>query len=268
MLNKPERYGDSKIHKTKLASSIKSLKTAAINTFSLILLCTITPAAQANFFDMEYSAYAHLNGVNLSDSSQPTPDAQLTDTIVPFSGDSHGWVTAGGNLYAESNIIATAADPANDFYAQNYAEGYSTVNYLAATDITYNLSFDYSYLVDPQGPEGYASVWVYFRIRDRTDFSNLVLFDQSFYHNTIDGIAADTNSFAQQISLIAGHEYDFYYTVQTEGQVFQPTAASSGFGYGEITNLQIIATPIPAAVWLFGSGLLGLIGVARRKSAS
>jgi hypothetical protein len=26
------------------------------------------------------------------------------------------------------------------------------------------------------------------------------------------------------------------------------------------------AVPVPAAVWLFGSGLLGLIGVARRKS--
>jgi len=26
------------------------------------------------------------------------------------------------------------------------------------------------------------------------------------------------------------------------------------------------AIPIPASVWLFGSGLLGLIGVARRKA--
>jgi hypothetical protein len=25
--------------------------------------------------------------------------------------------------------------------------------------------------------------------------------------------------------------------------------------------------PIPAAIWLFGSGLLGLIGIARRKKA-
>jgi len=28
---------------------------------------------------------------------------------------------------------------------------------------------------------------------------------------------------------------------------------------------ELAAVPIPAAVWLFGSGLLGLIGVARRK---
>jgi len=25
--------------------------------------------------------------------------------------------------------------------------------------------------------------------------------------------------------------------------------------------------PVPAAVWLFGSGLIGLVGVARRKKA-
>jgi hypothetical protein len=33
-----------------------------------------------------------------------------------------------------------------------------------------------------------------------------------------------------------------------------------------IANLQVI--PVPAAAWLFGSGLLGLIGVSRRKKAS
>ena len=32
-------------------------------------------------------------------------------------------------------------------------------------------------------------------------------------------------------------------------------------------NFSITAVPVPAAVWLFGSGLIGLIGVARRKKA-
>ena len=32
-------------------------------------------------------------------------------------------------------------------------------------------------------------------------------------------------------------------------------------------NLVVSAVPVPAAVWLFGSGLLGLVGVARRKSS-
>jgi hypothetical protein len=30
----------------------------------------------------------------------------------------------------------------------------------------------------------------------------------------------------------------------------------------------VTAVPVPAAIWLFGSGLLGLIGIARRKKAA
>jgi hypothetical protein len=30
----------------------------------------------------------------------------------------------------------------------------------------------------------------------------------------------------------------------------------------------VSAVPVPAAVWLFGSGLLGLIGVAKHKRAN
>jgi hypothetical protein len=31
-------------------------------------------------------------------------------------------------------------------------------------------------------------------------------------------------------------------------------------------SMSIAAVPVPAAVWLFGSGLIGLVGVARRKA--
>jgi hypothetical protein len=34
---------------------------------------------------------------------------------------------------------------------------------------------------------------------------------------------------------------------------------------GNLTSLTVSAVPIPAAVWLFGSGVIGLIGLARRK---
>ena len=34
-----------------------------------------------------------------------------------------------------------------------------------------------------------------------------------------------------------------------------------------LTVLSVSAVPVPAAVWLFGSGLLALIGIARKKSA-
>lgn len=33
------------------------------------------------------------------------------------------------------------------------------------------------------------------------------------------------------------------------------------------SDIELVVVPVPAAVWLFGSGLLGLAGVARRKRA-
>jgi len=47
-----------------------------------------------------------------------------------------------------------------------------------------------------------------------------------------------------------------------------PSSPDHGFGgtpYTLALRGTISAVPVPAAVWLFGSGLLGLVGVARRK---
>jgi len=50
--------------------------------------------------------------------------------------------------------------------------------------------------------------------------------------------------------------------------------SSGAWGDCSVVDCQIVATldslttvPVPAAAWLFGSGLLGLVGIARRKKA-
>ena len=43
---------------------------------------------------------------------------------------------------------------------------------------------------------------------------------------------------------------------------------SNNVRYAYIDNLQVSGVPVPAAFWLFSSGLLGLIGVSRRKNLS
>ena len=37
--------------------------------------------------------------------------------------------------------------------------------------------------------------------------------------------------------------------------------------YFDNASLEVAAVPVPAAVWLFGSGLVGLIGIARRRKS-
>jgi hypothetical protein len=49
----------------------------------------------------------------------------------------------------------------------------------------------------------------------------------------------------------------------TSAKAFTVSLTSAGLTYTAIS-----AVPLPAAVWLLGSGLLGLVGVARRKSAA
>jgi hypothetical protein len=46
---------------------------------------------------------------------------------------------------------------------------------------------------------------------------------------------------------------------------FTPTGESSNL---LMDSVSYGAVPIPASAWLFGSGLLGLVGMARRKKAT
>ena len=48
----------------------------------------------------------------------------------------------------------------------------------------------------------------------------------------------------------------------SDGGIWEPRLLPSGD-----LAFELNAVPIPAAVWLFGSGLIGLIGIARRKKA-
>ena len=62
-------------------------------------------------------------------------------------------------------------------------------------------------------------------------------------------------------------------TVSLEGTGFADTTGDFSITMnqsGEVTSFSSSASvvvPVPAAVWLFGPGLLGLVGVARRKAA-
>ena len=65
-------------------------------------------------------------------------------------------------------------------------------------------------------------------------------------------IGSTTITSAQATDLLAGL---WYINIHTDA-----------FPSGEIRG-QVNVVPIPAAAWLFGSGLIGLIGIARRKKA-
>jgi len=67
-------------------------------------------------------------------------------------------------------------------------------------------------------------------------------------HVTYTGLTADINN-EIQVAITENNQANFAYL--------------NGFQLKEIT-----AVPVPAAAWLFGSGVLGLVGIARRKKAA
>ena len=87
---------------------------------------------------------------------------------------------------------------------------------------------------------------------------------------TINGVSAGELPGDNPASLIDGISYGIYNTIVSGGLLdISGTTTGSAFSHSGLAGVQISPSPVPlpAAVWLFGSGLLGLVGVAwRRKS--
>jgi hypothetical protein len=67
-------------------------------------------------------------------------------------------------------------------------------------------------------------------------------------------------------STIPGH-LPLSYTPALIGLDYNASDDEVGFAFTTTDTLTESSVPIPAAVWLIGSGLIGLIGIARRKKA-
>jgi len=59
-----------------------------------------------------------------------------------------------------------------------------------------------------------------------------------------------------------------YFSTDVDGDGYRGLGMIDGAFPGFNANFDMTAVPVPAAVWLLGSGLVGLVGVARRKKAA
>jgi hypothetical protein len=71
------------------------------------------------------------------------------------------------------------------------------------------------------------------------------------------------------LTFASGSLFDFYFNKTSSSPIFFSSFLifdDTDFMVGQWrADVSLTAVPIPAAVWLFGSGLLGLLGIARRK---
>jgi hypothetical protein len=98
----------------------------------------------------------------------------------------------------------------------------------------------------------------------------------NFSFNTIESIlgryATGTDLLNEaEVGILDGRDYVWSFNIKTGNQVLQ--IKDTGFGNlaawavrdGDVAALASV--PVPAAVWLFGSGMLGLVGMAGRKKS-
>ncbi len=85
-------------------------------------------------------------------------------------------------------------------------------------------------------------------------------------------VSGEYLGFLGQTSSVAEgwQEYSFSFTSTVEMSglsflMFAPISDTSA--YPGLDSVSLSAVPVPATVWLFGSGLLGLVSIARRKKA-
>jgi len=69
-------------------------------------------------------------------------------------------------------------------------------------------------------------------------------------------------------SIILGNDTASFWGVIDMDGIASITFSASGSPNVGFDAVSYSAVPVPAAVWLFGSGLLGLVGMARRKKAA
>ena len=80
--------------------------------------------------------------------------------------------------------------------------------------------------------------------------------------NSLNYAFLPTNTLTAEGPVILNFPLSITGTDIASGQLFE-------YGYTESTQtVSAAVVPIPAAVWLFGSGLLGLVGIARHKKAA
>ena len=85
---------------------------------------------------------------------------------------------------------------------------------------------------------------------------------------------SDASAVYGDVGEYQGHKRVFIRTQEHMGAGFasltsgwQYDNANEGEGHMLVIGSAVATVPVPAAVWLFGSGLLGLVGIARHKKA-
>ena len=201
---------------------------------TLLAITLLWVSGQVSAIPVDYSFNGEINNNN------------ITECYEDICGEFTGILTIDNEQTGTSLLI----DPYDDIYLYE----------IASLSITFSDGFEFigaSYMElnavsDPYGaPVQDVALWAF-------DANGLVIVEFSFHFTEI---AFETNDISQILNALTSDTLIDRSHVNI-GYYYPECRDHSGCN-GDISSLTEV--PVPAAVWLFGSGLMGLIGLARRK---
>jgi len=190
-----------------------------------------------------------INTLNVSDSHIATNASASTVATATWLNANQGNVS-----FSELDLYVGAVP--NATYGQN--SGFFEYEFQADTSASLNIDYGVTMQATGDVANSFLNTDL-FRLdifQGNTSLSNVII-----SNNTTGDLTA---------SLIAGNTYTLAFRRYFIGSGTQSSSSNLQIDMQQTANLdwQIVpvsAVPVPAAVWLFGSGAIGLIGVARRK---
>lgn len=154
----------------------------------------------------------------------------------------NGWsTTQGDGIEIRNNVVGTAQDGVN--FVELDSNNNSAMKQIIATSVgaSYNLSFYYSPRINqPSSTNGIKVFW------DNTLLDAI----------TASGFGLSNNNWVMYTFNVMG--------TGSDALKFAAFGTNDSLG-GNIDNVRLTPTPIPAGIWLLASGL-GFLGFGRRKS--
>ncbi len=175
-----------------------------------------------------------------------------------------------GELIGSPSIISSSAlfgyQGANSFGSASATSGWTLPEAPGVQSVEV-LVFDNYFLDAEQGY--YDTLDIEVTVATGEHFGFWIICDES--EGLVDLNAAEIIDF-ERLSALTSTPYALEFWAHGEplppGQSLPSGSGASWKATGPATITSSSVVPVPAAVWLFGSGLLGLVGTARRRSAA
>lgn len=231
---------------------IKSRSLGAVCT-CVLSLCLSFESSAYNIIDLGTLGGTFSRGDAINASGQVTGDSQITGDSA-----SHAFLYDGSTM----QDLGTLGGTHSYGYGMNDSGHVVGMSYLAGDSARHAFLYDGSTMQDLGTLGGRISYGRSINASGQVVGNSLLASGSQYVAYLYDG-----SSMLDLCVLVdcVGAGWDFF----TDARAINDQGDITGYGVinGETHAFLISSVPIPAAIWLFGSGLLGLIGIARRKKA-